>query len=41
MTVPDEIVTVDGAVTPMDVFMHSAKYIGIVYKASIAIHMCL
>ena len=44
--VPDEVVTVDVsgpsavAVTPIDVLMRSVKCIGIIYEASIAIHMC-
>jgi len=43
--VPDKVVTIDVsgpsavAVTPMDVLMHSVKYIGIIYEANIAIHM--
>jgi len=43
--VPDEVGTVDVsgpsaiAVTPIDVLMHSVKCIGIIYEASIAVHM--
>ena len=41
--VSDEVVTAGPsavAVTPIDVLIRSVKCIGIIYEASIAIHMC-
>jgi len=45
ISMADEVVTIDlsdpsaVAVTPIDILMRSVKYIGIIYEASIAIHM--